>query len=163
MPTIDATPGGSDANSYLTLVEAAALMETTLQADAWTALSDTLKQRHLLVATRLVDQYTAWPPKRAAAQALAFPTSKESAVEIPAGVKRAIAEQLAGTLEGAVTVLKKMQAEGMTSGSLLGMNASFEKDESRLVAGARRELDRLLHSYQTIVAGKAGWEGPLYG
>lgn len=54
MATLVATPGASNANSYLTQAEADAYFETRLHVDAWDDADD--KERALMMATRVLDR-----------------------------------------------------------------------------------------------------------
>jgi hypothetical protein len=170
---LNATPSDPEANSYLTVDEASELMNGFLTADRWDALrpesseqtGQTIRERLLRTAARLVDRYRPLPPKALSTQALAWPTSKDAAGEIPRAVKVAVAEWIDAYLQSAdFLALKRLQAEGVTSMSQLGQSSSFEKETSGLPGGARRELDRLIDSYDTIsVDGPAHCEPPIWG
>jgi len=70
-----ATPGASDANSYVTLDEAKAYMASNLYTTEWDALTDAQRNEAIVMATRLLDA-DKWPWTGAAAtstQALGFP------------------------------------------------------------------------------------------
>lgn len=157
---LNAVVSGPEANSYLTLPEADTLMDGFMSAEAWDSLKnesseatgDTIRIRLLRTAARLVDRYRPLPPKAVAGQALAFPTVKDGG-QIPQGVKLAVCEWIDAYLQGGprFQALKRMQAEGLTSMSQLGQSSSFEKDLSMLPGGARRELDRVIDAYDTII------------
>lgn len=71
---LDATPGGSQSNSYCLLVEANAYHAQTLNASAWTAASDANKEIALQWATRILDEQVEWVGEIASAdQALRWP------------------------------------------------------------------------------------------
>jgi hypothetical protein len=159
---LNAVPCDPEATSYLTIEEADAMMDGYLSAEKWDALKSesgastgkTIRERLLRQAARLVDRYRALPPRQVLAQALAFPTVKDPAEQIPRAVKVAVCEWLDGYLQGPdFMALKRLQAEGVTSLSELGQSSSFKEDASLLPAGARRELDRLIDSYQQIHVG----------
>ena len=57
---LDATPGGSQSNSYCLLVEANAYHAQTLNAATWTAATDGNKEIALQWATRLLDEQVEW-------------------------------------------------------------------------------------------------------
>lgn len=57
---IDATVGGANANSYLTLAEAETFFEASLNVTSWTAASDDVKNAALVEATREIDIYFEW-------------------------------------------------------------------------------------------------------
>lgn len=169
---LNAVPCDPEANSYLTLEEADTLMDGFLSAEKWDALQSesgestgqTVRMRLLRHATRLVDIYRALPPRQQAAQALAFPTSKDPAEEIPRAVKMAVCQWIDAYLENGpdFQTLKRLQAEGVTSLSQLGQSSSFKEDASLLPAGARRELDRLIDSYDTITVDNPCPNDPLW-
>jgi len=163
---LNANPGDPEANSYLTLEEADTLMDGFLSAEQWDALASeesettgaTVRMRLLRAAARLVDRYRPLPPRAKADQALAWPTSKDPAEEIPKAVKVAVCEWIDAYLQGGsrFQALKRMQAEGVTSMSQLGQSSSFDAEGSMLPGGARRELDRLIDSYETIIVDGPG-------
>lgn len=170
---LNATPCDPEANSYLTMEEADAIMGGFLTADRWDALQSeeseatgtTVRERLLTTAARLVDRYRPLPPRQQAAQALAWPTSKDTAEEIPRAVKVAVAEWIDAYLQGPdFMALKRLQAEGVTNLSQLGQSSSFKEDVSMLPGGARRELDRLIDGYDTIVVdGPGACDPPVFG
>lgn len=156
---LNAVPCDPEANSYLTLEEADAMMAGYLSADAWDALQSEsgegtgadVKRRLLATATRLVDRYRPLPPKQKTDQALAFPTSKDPQEQIPRAPKVAACEWIDAYLQSPdFLALKRLQAEGVTNLSQLGQSSSFKEDASMLPGGARRELDQLIDSYTTI-------------
>lgn len=53
--SIDATPGGASANSYLSIAAADAIADTMLGTLAWTSASENDKTRALITATRGLD------------------------------------------------------------------------------------------------------------
>jgi hypothetical protein len=55
MPTIDATVGGADANSFATHIEAEAYFDDRLHADAWNDAEEDDQLRALIQATRLLN------------------------------------------------------------------------------------------------------------
>ena len=156
---LNAVPCDPEANSYLTMEEANQIMDGYLSGERWDALQaeegeatgETVRIRLLRTATRLVDRYRPLPPKQTTEQSLAFPTSKDTAEEIPRAVKIAVCEWVDAYLQGAdFMAFKRLQAEGVTSMSQLGQSSSFKEDASMLPAGARRELDGLIDSYAMI-------------
>ena len=76
MPTLVATAGATNANSYCTVAQADAYHDTHLYATTWTDADDDQKTIGLIWATRLLDQHIAWSGnKYTAAQALRWPRS----------------------------------------------------------------------------------------
>jgi len=147
MPELVATPADPDANSYLTLDEANEAMDGYLSATLWLNLEDSQRERLLLTGTRLIDAYKPWGPKSDPDQALSFPTANDKDTDgsfiIPPEAKKALLEYCEMMANGDIDHLKKLQAEGVTSMSMLGQNANVSKDESQLPALARKELDKL--------------------
>lgn len=169
---LNAAVSGLEANSYLTLDEADAIMDGFLSAEAWDALKsesgeatgETIRIRLLRTAARLVDRYRPLPPRAVAEQALAFPTVKDGG-KIPMGVKLAVCEWIDAYLQGGkrFQALKRLQAEGVTSMSQLGQSSSFDAESSMLPGGSRRELDRVIDTYDTIVVdGPSTCEPPIF-
>ena len=147
---LDATPNGTAANSYLTIVEATVLSGTIDFGERWDDLEEEDQKRRLLKGTRLIDQYPegGWGPREEEDQRLVFPRAGDEPGVILEGVKRALMEYVDFRLAGDLDILKRLQAEGVTSTSMLGQSSSFEADESGLPAPARKELDRILEQTQ---------------
>lgn len=86
MPTIVATAGAVDANSYVTLAEAETYMTTRLHITTWTAATNTQKESALIWATRLVDRTLRFNGAKASdTQALVWPRTglvDESGVDV---------------------------------------------------------------------------------
>lgn len=163
---IDATVSGPTANSYLTLEEADERMNEFPMVDKWESLKDADDRKVLLIrAARMIDRYKPWPPRVADGQARAFPTSKDRAGAIPDQVKTAVLEIVDHLLDGSLTPLKRLQAEGVTSMSILGQSvnvsdfATSPMDRSQIPAAARLELDRLWDSYQTPIVQGRSYDG----
>lgn len=147
MPVLDATPSGPSANSYLTVVEADDLMEMFDQMDAWDELDPDAQAQLLMEGTRIIDAYKRWGPRKKSDQRLAFPRASDKEGIVPEEVRLALVEYLNYKLEGGLVPIKKLQAEGVTSASVLGQTSSFKEDSSRLPAGARNLLDELWQSH----------------
>lgn len=75
--TLRATAGANNANSYATLTEAAAFMETNQHKfTTWTEYEDDVKKAALMWATRILDEQYEWiGEKRTKEQALRWPRS----------------------------------------------------------------------------------------
>lgn len=70
--TLDATPGGVDANTYLTMAEANEYFKNRLHSSLWDSLED--KDPGLQTATRLLDRWVYYPGEKASeSQALDWP------------------------------------------------------------------------------------------
>lgn len=110
--TIDATPGGAEANSYVTLTQADEYFQDDYDFSSdWSGLPDQDKSRLLITATRMLDglnykgrRYDYFTP-----QALKFPRvigaeilSLDQAGELaaPRSVRRAVCEQARQVYQG---------------------------------------------------------------
>lgn len=70
-----ATPGAADANSYATVAQAQAYMDTLLtDASGWSTATTPTKEAALITATRLIDSWFRW---------LADPTYSDQALGFP--------------------------------------------------------------------------------
>lgn len=95
--TLDPTPGGASANTYSTIVEADAHLESTVWFSDWDALSDEEKAPYLVRAAREIDAmgHTGYPTSDS--QALQYPRYGQEhpsgsfwdSTAIPGPVKRA--------------------------------------------------------------------------
>ena len=70
---IDATVGGANSNSYVTLAEANTYFEARLHVSNWTDATDDTKNRALVMATRRINQETFYGTRETTTQRLAFP------------------------------------------------------------------------------------------
>lgn len=150
---IDATVGGENSNSYVTLEEANAYFGERLRADAWTSASDGDKEKALLTACRHIEAcrirvhrrpygYPGEPPEVMGRpydplapsnpdQALSFPRKKDKDnagnFAIPKRVKDAQCEEaLALLARGAEQERRRaLQAAGVTSFSVDGLSESY--------------------------------------
>lgn len=147
MVTVNAVPSDPAANSYLTLDEADALFDAFSETDAWDQLDPDDQAQLLLEGTRLVDSYKRWGPVLVGGQRLAFPRVMDAPGVIPENVRLALVEFVNYKLEGQLEPLKKLQAEGVSSASILGQSSNFKEDPSRLPAPARNMLDELWYSH----------------
>lgn len=73
MPTLDATVGGSSANSYIDVSTADTLADERLQTAEWTAAGTDDKERALIMATRRLEQLRYEGDKTDSSQALKWP------------------------------------------------------------------------------------------
>lgn len=112
-----ATPGASDANSYITLAEAQDYADGDIDAVEWYAASTDQKTRALITATRNLDLVGFVGERATSTQALAWPrknfttTEKTYAEgEIPAEIKQA-------TWQLANSLVRDMVIAGQVSGS----------------------------------------------
>lgn len=115
--TINATPGAADANSYLTMAEAAAYADGDIDAVNWYASTVDQRTRALISATRSMDLVEFTGTRSSTTQALSWPrtgvTTTDGAIAnnvVPTKVKE-------GTWEIAKSLLKDMVIAGQVAGS----------------------------------------------
>lgn len=166
---LDTTVGGDNANSYSTLVEAAAFHEANpaTPTTAWADLEEQTRIAALIMATRVLDEQCDWiGTKKSATQALRWP--RYDAVDqddypiandiIPKALKHAtaelakylVAQDRFATMDGQVAGLKSVQA-----GSV-----SVEFDKVDRIAALPPSVLSLLDDL--MVGGSAsGFEVPL--
>ncbi len=151
---LDATVSGPAANSYLTLDQADALFEGfRLEGmDKWDELEEDRQCALLIQGTRKIDEFRQWGARKVttpAQQSLAFPRGDDPVAVIPLEVQHALMYYVQHILLDDMVPIKRMQAEGIGSASLLGQNVSMntarddEDASSELPAGARQQLKRL--------------------
>ncbi len=72
---LDATVGGANSNTYITLADAETVMEGVFYKDSWSAATDPNKNIALVQATRMIDEQMDWYGTRTDidGQALEFP------------------------------------------------------------------------------------------
>lgn len=71
--SLDATVGGANANSYLTIADANALLAERAGASDWSTATDPDKEKFLITATRRLDQEAYCGVKANSSQALKWP------------------------------------------------------------------------------------------
>jgi hypothetical protein len=71
---LDATVGGANSNSYLTLTEAEEYFDTRYRSSAWDALTDEVKANLLIESTRTIDTYFRFNGE---------PSTEEQALAVP--------------------------------------------------------------------------------
>lgn len=76
--SINATVGGATANSYLTIADADAIVETMLGTVAWSTATTDQKTRALITATRGMDTLTWIGTRTSTTQALEWPRTNAS-------------------------------------------------------------------------------------
>jgi hypothetical protein len=85
MPTIIATPGASDANSYVTLAEADTYMGARLNASAFTAATTAMRETALIEAQRTLTPLGYIGRRATETQALAWPRERAPNPDDPFG------------------------------------------------------------------------------
>lgn len=71
---LDATPGGENSNSYVTLAQASAYHATHLYASSWTTAASATQETAVIMASRTLDDWVDWKgSKQDDDQALRWP------------------------------------------------------------------------------------------
>ena len=165
MPTIVATAGAANANSYATLTEAQAYHDVHLYADTWNNAEDDNKIIALIWATRMLDEVCQWDGvKVQQSQSLRWPRSwvydQDGYVfpndSIPQWLKNVTAELARHLLskdrlqamEDAIAGLKSVQA-----GSV-----SVEFDSMDRISALPISVQQMLEPYAKTSSG--GWQVP---
>jgi hypothetical protein len=74
MAVLDATVGGANANSFISVIRADTLLDETIHSSVWTATVKDDRERALIMATRTLSEDVTWVGARASAtQALSHP------------------------------------------------------------------------------------------
>ncbi len=139
--TIDATPGGAAANSYLTLVEADAYLEDSrLSTTDWDGTSDEDKDTALAWATAMLDNVMDWNGSlRTTTQALRWPRSGVSDRDgtwydydaIPDILKDATAELAFRLAQGDRTNEPGILGQGMSELTVDVIKIKVDNDETK--------------------------------
>lgn len=132
MPTIVATVGASDANSYLSVETATEILDARLGSSAWADAEPDDQARALIMATRTIDSNRFRGYKVAYDQALEFPRSDQPNTppdEIPEDVQLACAEQALWCIQNASTGGKSdrqaLQAQGVAQYTVGNLSETF--------------------------------------
>jgi hypothetical protein len=121
--TLVTTPGAVDANSYPSLAEAEAYIETRLHSSTWLAATDEVKKASLVMATRVLDGVMCWTGSAASeTQKLAWPRTgmyNRNGVEIgdtivPDELKEATTELARQLMIADLTATNEAIAAGLT-------------------------------------------------
>lgn len=140
-PTIVATPGAGNANSYPTLAEANTYFDSRLHSEAWTAASVADQTIALIEATRLLDRLYTWAswttqnvPRSQGGQILQWPRTGVlderyrdfiGNDEIPLGLKNATAEFAMQLITEDRTLDLDIETKGIQSLSAGPVSISF--------------------------------------
>jgi len=135
-PTLVATSGASNANSYLTLAEANTFFDAHLYATVWASKSDATKTVALIMATREIDRRYEWAEyPTTITQALQWPRigiMERSGLEligdtvIPVELKDATALYAQALMVADRTADSDIETLGITSLSAGPVSLSFE-------------------------------------
>lgn len=142
---IDATLGGSAADSYVTLAAAETYFSARFGSDAWDAASEADQEKALKQAARHVDRFSFLGRRNSPTQARAFPRGYpynddpdklSTALAIPQAIKDAQCEEalaiLSSTATGGIAERASLQAQGVRSYSTLGLSETFAPESTRL-------------------------------
>lgn len=127
MPTIDATAGGENANSYITLADADAYFANLLNGADWAAFTSDKRERALISATLVIERLQLRGDAATTTQALTFPRATDYA--IPVTIQNAQCMQALWMLqqqaEPELLDRAALRAQGVTSMSLDGLSESY--------------------------------------
>jgi hypothetical protein len=150
MPTIIATPGAVDANSYETLVEAQAYFDAHLYASAWASADQATKEKALIMAARLLDAWFEWTGGASTStQALGWPRTgmlSRNGYEIaddaiPQDLKNAQSEFALGLIGANLAQNNSVADQGITEVKAGPVAVKFkEAIERKVVPDVVREL-----------------------
>ena len=136
--TIDATEGGIDANSYITLADAKIYFSESLSVEAWDNATDDTKDRALATATKRIDTNTFMGTRSTDTQALKFPRDgldshdgiEFTDGETPQQIKDA-------QCEIALALLSEISLNGVENfGEISIGSISFEDNQSDIVSSS---------------------------
>ncbi len=159
MPTLIATAGASNANSYCTLTEANAYHDVHLYATTWTDADDDQRIIALIWATRMLDEICDWlGEKVTTTQALRWPRSGVydrddiviSSTVIPTWLKNATAELARHLLAKDRLQTIDDATNGLKSADVGSISVEFDKGN---------QLAMLPASIQNIIGPYAGSSG----
>ena len=132
MPTIVATVGASDANSYLSVEDATELLDARLGSSAWAEADPNDQARALIMATNDIDSNRFRGYKVSYDQALQFPRTDQPNTpsdEIPRDVQMACAEQALWCIQNASTGGRSdrqvLQAQGISQYTVGNLSETF--------------------------------------
>lgn len=133
--TIDATTGGANANSYVTLAEADIYFATRLNSTTFTSTNEDNRSIALIMATQRIDFEAFVGDRASSTQALAFPRSNLDLVdgiqyestEIPPHVKKATYELALYMLDTDMSAANSNDA--YNSVSIGPLNVSFTDNQ----------------------------------
>jgi hypothetical protein len=120
-----ATPGATNANSYLTLAEAETYFESRLHTSTWDNAVTVIKNEAIVMATRVIDQMYDWANYQTEEeQALQWPRDGMLAANemeyidddvIPNELKNAVCELSIALIAEDITLDNDVEVQGLTS------------------------------------------------
>ncbi len=167
MPTVIATPGAANANSYTTRAEATTYHASHLYASVWEDAEDDQKDIALIWATRILDEEMDWVGSKVSAeQALRWPRSDVedrdgyilSSTTIPAFLKNATAELARQLLSSDRFATRDEAASGIQSVSAGSVSVTFDKHDRITLFP---ESVKSMLSFYTYGTTTGGFEVPL--
>jgi len=149
-------------NSYISVADATIYFEDRLYSDAWTSATDTTRAQALIMATKRIDRVPVIGRKADSAQALSFPRAyaREAtpiqnnvdysydlvpnyAAELatPRPILEAVCEEALALLDRGSSARTKLQQQGVTSASVVGISESYALGSGRgLLSQDARDL-----------------------
>lgn len=167
VPTLVATPGATNANSYATLAEGNTYHDARLHSSDWTDATDDTRTVALIMATRLLDAMLEWVeyPTNPGVQALEWPRTGVIARDqltvidpdvIPEELKNATAEFARQLIAEDRTLDSDIETQGITSLKAGPVALTFREGVSaRVVPDAVVNL--LPHWWATVSGRSAGY------
>jgi hypothetical protein len=146
VPSVVATPGVADANSYLTRAEATTYHDAHLYASKWTSASNDQKDIAIIMATRVLDAMVEWTGVKATeAQKLQWPRSGMrdrsddyalADTVIPQELKDAVAELARTLLAADRTLDSDLETLGITALKAGSVALDFTNPQAKVIADA---------------------------
>lgn len=159
----DATVGGADANSYVTVAYADDYFTTRLNSSAWSSAVTATKQSALVTATETIEEKFSWRGVKATdTQALHWPASEAydcngdaiDDTDIPGAVKRAVCEQALYLLTFDATQTPVGIMQGISSASVGAVSAVF--DSKMTPERMQSRVSLILRCYGEMIGGNGG-------
>lgn len=146
--SFDATVGGADSNSYVTLEAVSGFMALRINASAWDALTEPQQEAYAVTATLMLECSADWyglPDSED--QALHFPVTNETT--IPDAVQRAVCEQIIYLMTVDSTTLPTAIQKGLSS--LKAGPVSLVFDRSMIPNLFGRMVRRIIEPYGELM------------
>mgnify|MGYP000742911682 FL=1 len=154
--SLDATPNGANADSFMTVAEADSYYATNLYSTTWVGSTTDNKEKALKMATRILDEKVAWVGTRATStQALGWGRTDVtwdgttvSSTTVPIQIKNATAEFAGELLVSDLTA--NAEGKGLNSLKVGDITLDFDKNDT---AGVMPEIvQEMLRGWGTIYA-----------
>lgn len=132
----DATVGGANANSYVSVADADAYIAIRLYSDEWNAADTATKQAALATATATIDELYQWKGEKATStQELHWPATGAvdcngddiNSTTIPNAVKNAVCEQALYLLKFDALQTPTSIMQGLSAATVGSLSATFDK------------------------------------